>query len=69
MKIFPNCDHIFVVRRTENVQYSVGIHARILADRPDGTATRALDTYSNSASQIAFVAFLKSIPGRLLSYN
>jgi hypothetical protein len=69
MKTFGNRHHIFVVRRTENVQYSGGIPARILADRPDGTGNRALDAYGNGASQIALVVILKSFPGRLLSCN
>lgn len=69
MKTLPNLDHVFVMHPTENVHYSVCILARILADRPDGMATRALDAYSNGASQIALVVFLESLPGRLLLYN
>jgi hypothetical protein len=53
----------------ENVQYSGGILARILVDRPDGMGNRVSDAYSNGASQIAFIVILKSFPGRLLLYN
>lgn len=66
---FPNRDHISMADRTENSQDSVGILTGILANRRGGMATGAPDAYSNSASQIAFVVFLESIPGRLVSYN
>lgn len=69
IKILLNLDYVFVMHPMENVYYSVCILAWILADHPDGMVTRALDAYSNGASQIVLVAFLESLPGRLLLYN
>lgn len=68
-KTLPNLDHVFVMYPTENVHYSVCILAWILADHLDSMVTRVLDAYSNGASQITLIAFLESLPGRLLLYN
>lgn len=53
----------------ENPQDTVGILAWVLVNHPDATVTGAPDAYSNSASQVALIIFLESIPRRLLSYD